>query len=361
MDDNAITILTVDKLNSTDLKCKNIEAENAINLYTISNVKEKLKDFNELDPDVATVSDAIKYINKFLSILKNTALAIMLICLPTICANAAHQDSPTGVKTNLTQKFNSIPGKQLMYDADAVEIRLKDIDTQPKTYPLFILSLNTDVPKSFKMEDEHLICDGYKMTDYVSIELKATTNNFFKAAIGKDGSKPWNNKQVGFDNEMNTYTVPGRVLFFAASSCIETIGGDKFNPNDNMRVYACDTGCTSIYAQNSIYKTPIDYTDSLDVRSWLYYTKPSDLGNPYVRYIAIIVDPKAIKEDGLPYEWCNDKNDELLWSYCRFTANSAESVGGKMVWTPCQPIKWFREMPTWALTNNEIRVINKTK
>lgn len=358
---DAITILKINDLSTATIQCNTISAQNAENLYTVSDVQEKLKDFDELNPDEATLSSAITYINQFLRIFKNTALVIMLLCLPTVNVIAAHQDSPTGVQTNITQKFNSIPGKRLMYDADAVEIRLKDADIKPKTYPLFILSLNTDIPASFKMENDHLVCDGYKLTDYVSIELKATTNNFFKYTIGKDGSKPWNNKQVGFDNEMNTYTVPGRVLFFAASSCTETVGGDKLNPNDNMRVYACDSNCTSISMPNSIYKTPVDFTDSLDVRSWLYYTKPSDLGNPYVRYIAIIVDPEAIKEDGLPYEWCNDKNEELLWSYCRFTVDGNETVDSKMVWTPCQPIKWFNEMPTWALTNNEIRVINKTK
>ena len=94
---DAITILKINDLSTATVQCNTISAQNAENLYTVSDVQEKLKDFDELNPDEATLSSAITYINQFLRIFKNTALVIMLLCLPTVNVIAAHQDSPTGV------------------------------------------------------------------------------------------------------------------------------------------------------------------------------------------------------------------------------------------------------------------------
>ena len=49
-------------------------------------------------------------------------------------------------------------------------------------------------------------------------------------------------------------------------------------------------------------------------------------------------------------DWLRDNNEDLVWCYCRQTANGYEEDPelGNSLWRPIAPVKWFSKWPSWA-------------
>lgn len=368
----------------TTIQVKNAQLSGDI--YDANAIKNALSDLNELDPDEMTDKDVVDYINKFLSIFKGTIVSIIFFLMfYTTFAAVPMPVSPTGVVTNIAVSKNDIPGKTLLYTADAVEIRLNDtkdligtgslqlrvngefagefaansktnvtIDLKvegtisTKHYPLFILELNSDVPLYDQETGEF---SRFGRSNFIALELKGTTNNFFHQ------NRVWNSTLDGSQRQLVGKPEETRKVFWASTNDLRPYYPADFEPTDMgyMRAFACDANAQ---------KHDEGDTNADDVRSWNrfenafdnnIYSNPAATKNP--RYVAIIIDYAALVErDGKAnVEWLSDQNDELIWSYCRFTADRKD-VDPKMVWTPCMPVRWYSEMPIWACTNNEERV-----
>lgn len=173
---------------------------------------------------------------------------------------------------------------------------LGNCDCSSKQYALFMIDVNSTTNGVF-----------------TGFELKASTNNFSSAA----------SEDV-------------KLQFYSQSEIADTgRDGDEFNHLgiDKMKLFAC----TSF--------------GSDDVRSYAYITNTVVfLGQPM--RIAALVDASCLKRhpDG---DWLSDSNEDLVWCYARNTLNSGmekEKRTSKALWRACAPVRWYKELPSWAKT-----------
>jgi hypothetical protein len=198
---------------------------------------------------------------------------------------------------------------------------------------MFILELNSDIAI---LENDVV---KYDYTNYLSFELKATTNNFF-------------NEGFAWTNKLNNTTriIPGmpdldRTLFWA--SCYDVY---KRNPsyNECMRTFASDANANDVASSitnlgdtRTLYRFENLFNNN-------YYTNNN---GSIPKYVVVIIDYAALfKRDAEKAKWLHDKNDNITWHFTRFGLNMSERR-----WNPCYPIKWFNKMPSWACYNGETR------
>ena len=144
--------------------------------------------------------------------------------------------------------------------------------------------------------------------NFTGFELKASTNNFSHAAGTEDT----------------------RLQFYSQSEVADK-GADYGNNWDKMKMYV-GTG----------------YGSSWDVRAYTKIGNTIDWGYE-LRNVVVLVDASCIVKH--PGDWLREDNEDLMWCYLRNMNNDAEHEDGstKTLWHPIAPVRWFSELPNWAV------------
>ena len=213
-------------------------------------------------------------------------------------------------------------------------------------YPLFCIELNTDVQNytiitnkdglvsSIMVNDD----DPYSMSTWNAFELKASTNNFLRKT---QNSTLIITNSVGDKYKTINYTVPAlpenlRLIYWGCSEFSMT---RPLTESEPMRKF--------VPASKG------------DPRTWEFFDSISELDNQYPNRIMVLLDPASFTRQS-DNSWCHDHNEDLVWSYVRKNNSLTEKDdSGNSVWRPIQPVKWYSQLPAWAYTNNEVRVISK--
>ena len=270
-------------------------------------------------------------------------------------------DFPVGIE------HQKIKGKDMVYtkaDVDSIISNLH-VDATIKTnrYPMFIIDLNDTLPNYVGMTN-HLgyvtnltqnIDNPYSTTTWCEFELKATTNNFI--AEGKDvhatlqvtnsagkviATISKDTKGIGMDQHMVFFSVTSMELEFNGEYAD---GRDKADPIESMRKYV------NAYEVDG---------KKIDGRGLAFYTSSiSDLANPFPAKVVVILDPSKFRHTP-DNSWCHDHNKDLNWVFLRGGTEAFErDFNGQYVWRSIKPVAWFEDLPAWAYTNGEVRVISE--
>ena len=268
---------------------------------------------------------------------------------------------PSGIE------HQKLKGKDKVYtkaDVDSIIDNLH-VDATIKTnrYPMFIIDLNDTLPNYVGMTN-HLgyvtnltqnIDNPYSTTAWCEFELKATTNNFI--AEGKDvhatlqvtnsagkviATIPKDTKGIGMDQHMVFFSVTSMELEFNGEYAD---GRDKADPIESMRKYV------NAYEVDG---------KKIDGRGLAFYTSSiSDLANPFPAKVVVILDPSKFRHTP-DNSWCHDHNKDLNWVFLRGGTEAFErDFNGQYVWRSIKPVAWFEDLPAWAYTNGEVRVISE--
>lgn len=145
-------------------------------------------------------------------------------------------------------------------------------------------------------------------SSFAGFELKASTNNFSHAAGTEE-----------------------TLLQFYSQSEVADKGADYGNNWDKMKMYV-GTG----------------YGSSWDVRAYTKIGNTIDWGHE-LRNVVVLVDASCIVKH--PGDWLREDNEDLMWCYMRNMNNDAEHEDGstKTLWNPIAPVRWFSELPNWAV------------
>ena len=264
-------------------------------------------------------------------------------------------------------EHQKLKGKDQVYtkaDVDSIIDNLH-VDATIKTnrYPMFIIDLNDTLPNYVGMTN-HLgyvtnltqnIDNPYSTTLWCEFELKATTNNFI--AEGKDvhatlqvtnsagkviATIPKDTKGIGMDQHMVFFSVTSIELEFNGEYAD---GRDKADPIESMRKYV------NAYEVDG---------KKIDGRGLAFYTSSiSDLANPFPAKVVVILDPSKFRHTP-DNSWCHDHNKDLNWVFLRGGTEAFErDFNGQYVWRSIKPVAWFEDLPAWAYTNGEVRVISE--
>lgn len=268
---------------------------------------------------------------------------------------------PSGIE------HQKLKGKDKVYtkaDVDSIIDNLH-VDATIKTnrYPMFIIDLNDTLPNYVGMTN-HLgyvtnltqnIDNPYSTTTWCEFELKATTNNFI--AEGKDvhatlqvtnsagkviATIPKDTKGIGMDQHMVFFSVTSMELEFNGEYAD---GRDKADPIESMRKYV------NAYEVDG---------KKIDGRGLAFYTSSiTDLANPFPAKVVVILDPSKFRHTP-DNSWCHDHNKDLNWVFLRGGTEAFErDFNGQYVWRSIKPVAWFEDLPAWAYTNGEVRVISE--
>ena len=264
-------------------------------------------------------------------------------------------------------EHQKLKGKDQVYtkaDVDSIIDNLH-VDATIKTnrYPMFIIDLNDTLPNYVGMTN-HLgyvtnltqnIDNPYSTTQWCEFELKATTNNFI--VEGKDvhatlqvtnsagkviATIPKDTKGIGMDQHMVFFSVTSIELEFNGEYAD---GRDKADPIESMRKYV------NAYEVDG---------KKIDGRGLAFYTSSiSDLANPFPAKVVVILDPSKFRHTP-DNSWCHDHNKDLNWVFLRGGTEAFErDFNGQYVWRSIKPVAWFEDLPAWAYTNGEVRVISE--
>ena len=297
---------------------------------------------------------------------KKIFMCLFIFLFGIICAFAS--DFPAGIE------HQKIKGQQRVYTKEDVDSIIDNlhVDATIKTnrYPMFIIDLNDTLPNYVGMTN-HLgyvtnltqnIDNPYSTTTWCEFELKATTNNFIAATnnfikevkdvhatlqvtnsagkviatISKD------TKGIGMDQHMVFFSVTSMELEFNGEYAD---GRDKADPIESMRKYV------NAYEVDG---------KKIDGRGLAFYTSSiSDLANPFPAKVVVILDPSKFRHTP-DNSWCHDHNKDLNWVFLRGGTEAFErDFNGQYVWRSIKPVAWFEDLPAWAYTNGEVRVISE--
>ena len=98
----------------------------------------------------------------------------------------------------------------------------------------------------------------------------------------------------------------------------------------------------------------------IDGRGLAFYTSSiTDLANPFPAKVVVILDPSKFRHTP-DNSWCHDHNKDLNWVFLRGGTEAFErDFNGQYVWRSIKPVAWFEDLPAWAYTNGEVRVISE--
>ena len=291
--------------------------------------------------------------------MKKIALLFTASIISLLSVTAADQINPI--------QHQLIKGTNLIYTASQIDELLKNIvvtnvaitnisqtnivyntssSVETNRYPLFCIELNTDVQNytiitnkdglvsSIMVNDD----DPYSMSTWNAFELKASTNNFLRKT---QNSTLIITNSVGDTYKTINYTVPElpeslRLIYWGCSEFSMT---RPLTESEPMRKFVP--------------------TSKGDPRTWEFFDSISELDNKYPNRIMVLLDPTTFTRQP-DNSWCHDHNEDLVWSYVRINNSSVEKDdSGNIVWRPIQPVKWYSQLPAWAYTNNEVRLISK--
>ena len=207
------------------------------------------------------------------------------------------------------ERLGDIPFEEKMYTKDDVDYLLSlvhgggDCPCAIRRYPMFIIHLNTQ-----------LEFDAYGAsirTTYSGVELKASTNNFSHAA---------------------GVTEDERLLYWCGSHMSDE-NHQEMDKKTSMLVFMCES-----------------YPD--DYRAWVPIHN-EHAKTLFPEYIVVILDIEHFSRTP-DNTWCDSENDEIVWSFSRFTNDGIEtgpdgSTETYPVWNPIQPVKWLKKLPNWVI------------
>lgn len=246
-------------------------------------------------------------------IVKNTIALMLFFNAFTVFSQTKYIMYGDWFKDLLSDK--SIPVDRYVFTNDILpQIALKsDIGDPIKTIAMFEIPINYGTDGTF--------------TDF---ELKATTNNYASAS--------------------GEYV---RLQFYAQSEIansgisIQDAIADGKNENSSIdRMYIFET--TSRHSGNSGYTG--------DNRGYFYIKNTIDW-NFKPSTVIVLIDTSCLErhKENVPGQWLSNANEELIWSYTRYASNGGEVQREKesgttsVLWRPITPVKWFKEMPKWAI------------
>lgn len=92
---------------------------------------------------------------------------------------------------------------------------------------------------------------------------------------------------------------------------------------------------------------------SSDVRAYTRITNTLDWPNKLYNVVVIVDASCLVRHPSKNGEWLNDMNENLIWCYARTRNNDPpyeqEYGTTSSLWRPIAPVKWFDEMPEWAM------------
>lgn len=189
--------------------------------------------------------------------------------------------------TNVTL---AVDGAKLTVATNNVPVWTSDA-TSEKRVAMFIVPVNEGPPFTYK-----------------GFELKCSTNNFSSAA---------------------SETV--KLQFYAQSEIADSGIGSTI---DKMKLFAC----TSYF------------DDTRDLRSYSPIGNTIDFHNDLYS-VVVLVDVSCLKRHPEANgAWLSDDNEDLAWCYLRDKSNDVEreELTDGPLWRPIAPVKWFKEVPSWA-------------
>lgn len=264
-------------------------------------------------------------------------------------------------------EHDTLVGGDKVYTADEIDKILNSFNGKTiKRYPVFCVDLNTDLGKIKCEKDEkgYVTNVTYENTGYstlypfIGFELKASTNNFrrtdcvsYLKVTNSEGKvvKEIKNIVPGLSEEK-------RILYWCASE-MGLYNFEQWDSNSMLKF-----GCSADKKTKDLSYTDKLYSTSIsDYRSWKRFETIDDLENIYQGKIMVILDFTKFKHTP-DTSWCNSENKDLVWSYIRTTQSEQETDdSGNPVWRPIMPIMWLDEIPSWAYTNNEVRIIHESQ
>lgn len=226
--------------------------------------------------------------------------------------------SPNGAVLLKTASQTVTSNEMILTYADLTKEKISNLLV--KRYPFFILDLNDG------LSIEDTLALGESANVWFGVELKASTNNFGMALKPIQASTEektpcfWSCTDVG-----------GPHYDFTMDDCIAfTIVTDGDNPLFDNRGWVHIEG--TLAATMSLL--------SLDEKAKV------------PRKIGILLSPELLKTTKDNPGWLRSDNEEIVWSYMRTDLTGYETNStGKAIWTMCEPVCWFENIPRWA-TNN---------
>ena len=204
-----------------------------------------------------------------------------------ICSAALAAVTPVFVNHNSVKGSVKVMTNQVAW-SEKVERRVAD-----GRYALFVIPVSAEYP---------------------DFELKATTNNYVKAAGEWEAFCP----------------------FYAST----TFNGNTSWKADAFRLYVCYSKLNS----------------DGDSRRWRRILNTVDDGLVGMELpatsVAVLVDP-ALLGRGQGSGWLSDGNADLVWNYVRISATGPErevqsDEESPWLWRQVMPVKWYHDLPGWA-------------
>lgn len=234
---------------------------------------------------------------RFLAFLILISLAVVG-CVSTpadVVALEARQQRSYGIELPGT-KWGMMDYNTLIYSKDDVDYIIRHLTIAPKRVAMFIIPVNNEAAN----------------TTYKGFELKASTNNFSHS------------------------TSEFIRLQYYSQSQIASTGSTEGGGIDKMKLFVCtskDSDDPRKYRK--IEDTAIDWTNALTS-------------------VVVLVDTSClIRHPEIDDEWLLDGNEELIWCYLRIRINDpryeCENGTSNPLWRPIAPVRWFSEMPKWAV------------
>ena len=347
---------------------KKLNKDLSVDFITKKDLETSLSDINTLNSKTASQATVVSTLNKMIEALKKISNPIVLIALLFGSMNIF---GGTNIKVfdyeGTKVEHDTLVGGDEVYKADEIDKILNSFNGKTiKRYPVFCVDLNTDLGKIKCEKDEkgYVTNVTYENTGYstlypfIGFELKASTNNFrrtdcvsYLKVTNSEGKvvKEIKNVVPGLSEEK-------RILYWCASE-MGLYNFEQWDSNSMLKFgCAADKKTKDLSYTDKLYSTSIS-----DYRSWKRFETIDDLENIYQGKIMVILDFTKFKHTP-DTSWCNSENKDLVWSYIRTTQSEQETDdSGNPVWRPIMPIMWLDEIPSWAYTNNEVRIIHESQ
>ena len=239
--------------------------------------------------DGCSADDIRDMVNKLAAILcsmHGKALSLLLALAASVLSTTSFADSGLSVVSN---RLGSVGLNQYV---------VTSVAQAPRRYALFVVPLN-----DYRSDAGASPWNGF--------ELKASTNNFSEAVDSDRRITFW---CPSHGSSTGAFTSDDADFFL--------VGDDQTTQQtrDNRAWVRCDNTLNSGILAGA--RTP--------------------------NFIAVLVSPDKCKRE-TDTSWLREDNDDLIWSYMRVNNEVHEShTGGKSLWNPIMPVRWYSSRPSWA-------------
>lgn len=181
--------------------------------------------------------------------------------------------------------------------------RIDKASSRNKTIAMFIIPLNMPslTPAMFSPE-----------YTFAGFELKASTNNFNGVSQN-----------------------PSLIQFYSDSAVADQDGSSLPGfTGDKMKLFTCNPLASEFRAY-----------------SYIGNTSTSALFDYSVESVVVIIDASCLRRHP-GGGWLSESNENLSWCFIRTSfADEHEELYDGQFWHPIAPVRWFGEMPEWAIVH----------